>query len=141
MMALFFLGLLRMVLEVFVRAIVIARIRGCGLWLLAALWGTMFQVAIAPARWAFEVGGDMAGRVRQQMEDEATRMQLAARKEGMRQEVEDNSELATAPNWAATTWRQIVYGVNYNLRKGVLPGESNPVSMVNLPTAVSSSTS
>jgi hypothetical protein len=44
---LFLVGILRMLLDIVIRAIVIARILGCGWWLMGAFWGTLFQVAVA----------------------------------------------------------------------------------------------
>ncbi|MFN9907572.1 MAG: hypothetical protein ACK56F_15850, partial [bacterium] len=55
---LYLVGIVRMMLDIVVRAIAIARVRGCGLWLLGALWGTLFQVAVSPVRWAASVGHD-----------------------------------------------------------------------------------
>ncbi len=46
--ALFLVGILRMLLDI----IAIARIPGCGWWLMGAFWGTLFQVAVAPVQWA-----------------------------------------------------------------------------------------
>jgi hypothetical protein len=47
---LFLVGIIRMLLDIVIWAIAIARVRGCGLWLLGALWGTLFQVAVSPVR-------------------------------------------------------------------------------------------
>jgi hypothetical protein len=44
------------------RAIVIARIQGCGWWLMGAFWGTLFQVAVAPVQWAMAKGHTTARR-------------------------------------------------------------------------------
>ncbi len=57
---------------ILVRIIVIVRCKGCGLWVLTALWGTLFQLAISTFSW---MDADMEGvgvRVRQMMETEAT---------------------------------------------------------------------
>jgi hypothetical protein len=62
-------GGLRLVVTVLARVIVIVRCKGCGLWVLTALWGTLFQLAISPFSWmdaAMEGVGEM-------METEATR--------------------------------------------------------------------
>ncbi len=32
------------------RAIAIARVRGCGWWLIGAFWGTLFHIAVAPVQ-------------------------------------------------------------------------------------------
>jgi hypothetical protein len=66
-------GGLRLVVTVLVRVIVIVRCKGCGLWVLTALWGTLFQLAISPFRWmdaAMEGVGEHVGVM---METEATR--------------------------------------------------------------------
>jgi hypothetical protein len=72
---LFLVGIVRMMLDIVVRAIAIARVRGCGLWLLGALWGTLFQVAVSPVRWAAGVGHDAGQRVRYQMDAEVARIE------------------------------------------------------------------
>jgi hypothetical protein len=44
-------GGLRLVVTVLARVVVIVRYKGCGLWVLTALWGTLFQLAISPFSW------------------------------------------------------------------------------------------
>ena len=39
LLVLFLVGILRMLLDIVIRGIVIARIRGCGWWLMGAFWG------------------------------------------------------------------------------------------------------
>jgi hypothetical protein len=66
-------GAFRLMITILIRTIVIVRCRGCGLWVLTALWGTLFQLAVSPFTW---VGATMEGvgeRVGQMMEDEADR--------------------------------------------------------------------
>jgi hypothetical protein len=41
LLILFLVGIVRMLLDIVIRAIAITRVRGCGLWLLGALWGTV----------------------------------------------------------------------------------------------------
>jgi hypothetical protein len=41
-------GGLRLMVTILVRIVVIVRCKGCGLWMLTALWGTLFQPAISP---------------------------------------------------------------------------------------------
>ncbi len=48
LIVLFLVGIVRIV----VRAVAIAKVRGCGWWLMGAFWGTLFQVAVAPVQWA-----------------------------------------------------------------------------------------
>jgi hypothetical protein len=49
-------GGLRLTVTVLVRVIVIVRCKGCGIWVLTALWGTLFQLAISPFSWMEGVG-------------------------------------------------------------------------------------
>ncbi len=56
LLVLFLVGILRMLLDIVIRAITIARVRGCGWWLMGAFWGTLFQVAVAPVQWAMAKG-------------------------------------------------------------------------------------
>ena len=49
----------------------ITRARGCGVWVLAAIWGTLYQLVITPIRWADDTAGRMAKDVEQRMEAEA----------------------------------------------------------------------
>jgi hypothetical protein len=66
-------GGLRLVVTVLARVIVIVRCKGCGLWVLTVLWGTLFQLAISPFSWmdaAMEGVGECAGEM---METAATR--------------------------------------------------------------------
>jgi hypothetical protein len=46
LLVLFLVGILRMLLDIVIRAIAIVRIRGCGWWLMGALWGTLFHFLI-----------------------------------------------------------------------------------------------
>ncbi len=66
-------GAFRLMITVLVRAIVIVRCRGCGLWVLTALWGTLFQLAVSPFSWVGATMEGMGERVGQMMEDEADR--------------------------------------------------------------------
>jgi hypothetical protein len=52
LIVLFLVGIVRMLLDIVVRAVAIAKVRGCGWWLMGAFWGTLFQVAVAPVQWA-----------------------------------------------------------------------------------------
>ncbi len=66
-------GGLRLVVKILVRIIVIVRCKGCGLWVLTALWGTLFQLAISPFSWVEAAMEGVGVRVGQMMETEATR--------------------------------------------------------------------
>jgi hypothetical protein len=65
-------GGLRLVVTVLARVIVIVRCKGCGLWVLTALWGTLFQLAILPFSWMDAAMEGVGERVGEMMETEAT---------------------------------------------------------------------
>jgi hypothetical protein len=46
-----------------VRSIIILRKRGCRLWLLAAFWGTLLQIALSPVRWPNNAAYESVQRV------------------------------------------------------------------------------
>ncbi len=58
---------------VLVRVVVIVRYKGCGIWVLTALWGTFFQLTISPFSWMDAAMEGVGIRVRQMMESEAAR--------------------------------------------------------------------
>jgi hypothetical protein len=58
---------------VLVRVVVIVRYKGCGIWVLTALWGTLFQLAISPFSWMNAAMEEVGIRVGQMMESEAAR--------------------------------------------------------------------
>ncbi len=66
-------GALRLMVTVLVWVIVIVRCKGCGIWVLTALWGTLFQLAISPFSWMDVAMEGVGARVRQMMETEAAR--------------------------------------------------------------------
>jgi hypothetical protein len=61
------------VVTVLVRVVVIVRCKGCGLWVLTALWGTLFQLAISPFSWMDAAKEGVGECVGEMMETEATR--------------------------------------------------------------------
>ena len=67
LLVLFLVGMVRMLLDIVVRAIAIAKVRGCGWWLMGAFWGTLFQVAVAPVQWAMAKGHNIGKTVSYQM--------------------------------------------------------------------------
>ncbi len=69
-------GILRMLLDIVIRAIMTLRIRGCGWWLMGAFWGTLFQVAVAPVQWAMAKGHTVVKVVTYQMIAEAARLEI-----------------------------------------------------------------
>jgi hypothetical protein len=66
-------GAFRLMATVLIRVIVIVRYRGCGLWVLTAVWGTLFQLAVSPFSWVDSAMGGVGDRVGEMMEAEADR--------------------------------------------------------------------
>jgi hypothetical protein len=66
-------GGLRLFVTVLIRVIVIVRCKGCGLWVLTALWGNLFQLAISPFSWMDAAMEGVGERVGEMMETEAVR--------------------------------------------------------------------
>ncbi len=66
-------GGLRLMVTVLLRVIIIVRCKGCGIWVLTALWGTLFQLAISPFSWVDAAMEGVGVRVGQMMETEAAR--------------------------------------------------------------------
>ncbi len=66
-------GGLRLMVTVLVRVVVIVKCKGCGIWVLTALWGTLFQLAISPFSWMDAAMEGVGVRVGQMMETEAAR--------------------------------------------------------------------
>jgi hypothetical protein len=59
-------GAFRLMITVMIRVIVIVRCKGRGIWVLTALWGTLFQLAISPFSWmdaAMEGVGEGVGQM------------------------------------------------------------------------------
>ncbi len=96
---LFLVGIIRMLLDIVIRAIAIARVRECGLWLLGALWGTLFQVAVSPVQWATGVGQDAGQRVKYHMDAEVARIKSKDKVEaGHRSSFEIEGETSARPS-------------------------------------------
>ena len=76
LLVLFLVGILRMLLDIVVRSIAIAKVRGCGWWLMGAFWGTLFQIAVAPVQWAMAKGHNIGKTVSYQMTAEAARLEI-----------------------------------------------------------------
>ncbi len=66
-------GVFRLLVTVLIRAIIIVRCKGCGVWVMTAFWGTLFQLAIIPFTWLEEAMEGVGERVGQMMETEAGR--------------------------------------------------------------------
>jgi hypothetical protein len=71
LLVLFLVGILLILLDIMIRVIAIARIRGCSWWLMGAFWGTLFQVAVTPVQWAMAKGHTISKTVTYQMTAEA----------------------------------------------------------------------
>ncbi len=73
LLILFLVGVVRMLADIVIRAIAIARVRGCGWWLIGAFWGTLFHMAVAPVQWAMAKGHTVGKTIGYQMDAEAAR--------------------------------------------------------------------
>ncbi len=73
---LFLVGILRMLLDIVIRVIAIARVRGGGWWLMGAFWGTLFQVVVAPVQWAMAKCHTIGKMVSYQMTAEAAQLEI-----------------------------------------------------------------
>ncbi len=76
----FFLSLLLLVwgglwlaVTVFLRVAIIVRYKGCGIWVMTAFWGTLFQLAVSPFNWIDAAMEDVGRKVGLMMETEAAR--------------------------------------------------------------------
>jgi hypothetical protein len=67
------MGAFRLIVTILIRVIVIVRYKGCRLWVLTAMWGTLFQLAVSPFSWMDVAMAGVGERVGQMMEDEADR--------------------------------------------------------------------
>ncbi len=99
----FIVGMARMLIDILVRAIIIARVRGWGFWMFGALWDTAFQVAVSPFRWAVEKGKEGAGQIRNQTEARAAYL-------GGHPQENEPGNVEVLADWAAS-WRRRVYGM------------------------------
>jgi hypothetical protein len=79
-------GGLRLVVTIFLRVAIIVRYRGCGVCVLTAFWGTLFQLAVSPFNWIDGVMEDMAWRVGVMLDSEATRAPAGEEAEARSQE-------------------------------------------------------
>ncbi len=70
-------GGLWLVITVFLRVAIIIRYRGCGVWVLTAFWGTLFQLAVSPFNWIDGVMQDVGRKVGLMLESEAIRRPVA----------------------------------------------------------------
>ena len=102
-LVMFIVGMARMLIDILVRAIIIAKVCGWGFWMFGGLWDTAFQVAVSPFRWAVEKGKEGASRIRNQM---GARAAYA----GSQPQGDEPGNVELLADWAAT-WRRRVYGM------------------------------
>jgi hypothetical protein len=80
-------GGLGLVVTIFLKVAIIVRYRGCGVRVLMAFWGTLFQLAVYHFNWIDSVMEDMAWQVGVMLDNEATR--APAGKEAEERNLED----------------------------------------------------
>jgi hypothetical protein len=80
-------GGLRLIINIFLRVVIIVRYKGCGIWVLTAFWGTLFQLAVSPFNWIDAAMEDVGMKVGQMMETEAARE--PEKKESEKRSMED----------------------------------------------------
>ncbi len=80
-------GGLRLVVMILLRVAIIVRYRGCGVWVLTAFWGTLFQLAVSPFNWIDGIMEDVACRMGVMLDSKATR--APAGEETTEQNLED----------------------------------------------------
>jgi hypothetical protein len=56
----------------FLKVAIILRYRGCGVWVLAAFWGTLFQLAVSPLNWIDQVMEEVGEKVGKMLSEEAS---------------------------------------------------------------------
>jgi hypothetical protein len=66
-------------MTIFLRVEIIPRYRGCGVWVLAAFWGTLFQLAVSPFNWIDRVMEEVGEKVGRMLNEEASRGKVADR--------------------------------------------------------------
>ncbi len=64
-----------MVVTIFLRLAIILRYRGCGVWILAAFWVTLFQLAVSPFNWINKVKEEVGEKVGRMLNKETSRGQ------------------------------------------------------------------
>ena len=70
-LVIFVVGPVRLVATLLIRTVIITKKKGCGVWVLAVVWGTLYQLIITPIRWADSTAGKMAKDVELRMKQEA----------------------------------------------------------------------
>jgi hypothetical protein len=83
-------GGLRLVVTVFQRVAIIIWYKGCGVWVLTAFWGTLFQLTVSPFNWTDTAMQDVGRKLALMLESKAARGPEAEEMDG--QSVEDLQE-------------------------------------------------
>ncbi len=60
-------------MTIFLRVAIILRYRGCRVWVLAAFWGTLFQLAVSPFSRIYRVMEEVGKKVGRMLNEEASR--------------------------------------------------------------------
>jgi hypothetical protein len=76
LLILLLMGVLRMALDIVIRAITIAIVKSCRWWLIGAFWGVLFQVAVVTAKWAMAKGHTIGKIASCQRPAEVVRLQV-----------------------------------------------------------------
>jgi hypothetical protein len=103
LLVLFLVGILRMFLDIIMRAIAIARARGCGWWLLSAFWGTIFQIAVGLFCWAVGKGHGLGKTMCCQMDSEALRIEIERQRQNRLTGL-SNPQPQHSPRGSSTIW-------------------------------------
>jgi hypothetical protein len=100
MMVLLAIGFVRIFTTVMFRAVILAKTRGCGPWILGAVYGGLFQLLITPFSWVDRVAAEIADRIDKDIQERAERGIYPSGRiaEMMRQEGNDNP------------WRRAIWG-------------------------------
>jgi hypothetical protein len=76
LLILFLMSILIMVMDIMIRAIMIARGRSCGWWLMGACWGVLLQVVVVPVQWGMAKRHAVGKVAPYQRSAEAVRLQV-----------------------------------------------------------------
>ena len=78
-LVIFVFGLVRLVTTLLIRTVIITKKKGCGVWVLAVVCGTLYQLIITPIRWVDSTAGKIAREVELRMKQEAEELFLYPR--------------------------------------------------------------
>ncbi len=68
---------MKLVVTISLRVAIILRYRGCGVWILAVIWGTLIKLAMSPFNWIDKVMEEVGEKVWRMLNKEASRGQTA----------------------------------------------------------------